>query len=305
MQPAGAEDSAVRVCVPLDWQAAQAEYVYVQVEGLGVGGGTVDEPPGMFSGWNVPEARSLSGPEKITPPVFLLVTTTVPDVTLNRTSRSMARRAALSSERGFVPTWYRSKSGARTVRSVLRTDSRLPAVRRFSSGSSLSKVEPESSPDAAATAASVSGLMLAVPACGATECIRASAEPSVHSALRMSGGVSPLTSNEKAPSPSVAVVFSFAGVEESFTETVPLTDTCVEATPESAELVVPESDPPPPQPLSTTLRATALDSAARTALVMTFTSAPDSLLVAGRGVRGSSWTCGERNLRPAPGALRR
>jgi len=80
---------------------------------------------------------------------------------------------------------------------------------------------------------------------------------SVPSALRTKGGLSPLTSNVKAPLLLLAAVFSRAGMEESLTETVLVPAVSSDAMPVTVAAAVGESFEPTPQPAITKLNITA------------------------------------------------
>jgi hypothetical protein len=72
----------------------------------------------------------------------------------------------------------------------------------------------------------------------------------------MKGGVSPLTSTVKSPLLLIAAVFSCAGADESFTETVPVAVVSSDATPNTVDLDALDAidefgEPVEPQPVIT------------------------------------------------------
>jgi hypothetical protein len=100
--------------------------------------------------------------------------------------------------------------------------------------------------------------MLVLPPFVEAEYIRLSPSWPVQTALRRKGDLSPLTSTVYVPLLLMAAVFSCAGTEESFTETVPLAVMSSDATPNTVDLDALEAagvlcEPVEPQPPSTKL----------------------------------------------------
>src|SRR5574341_855065 len=99
---------------------------------------------------------------------------------------------------------------------------------------------------------------------------------SVPSALRTKGDLSPLTSTVYSPVLLLATVFSWAGSEESLTETVAVPAVSNDATPKTVDLealdAVGESSELTPQPLSARLKATAHDTRIFATLFLIFPS---------------------------------